>query len=248
MTLLEVYKESLKFIGYIGGVIGGVIIFIFTLLNYSGIKTEFLAPYNTLEPNLKFLLTFLFFILLLVVAVISIFFIYIIYRLVDSIDKSVDDLTKRITNTGNGINTKSNEDDEKEILKLFNSEIIGIEKNIVATPQFTEEREMINYVLEDLQRGQISYFNKTPVYDQHSKEIFQYSDELSEKILTFYRIIQSIETNRQNFNVGYRQSGHAQYMSYDMYQILTYFENIDKARQLIPELKKTIQKEMEQIK
>jgi len=248
MTLLEVYKESLKFIGYICGLIGGVIISIFTVLNYLGIKTEFLSPYNTLEPNFQFLLTFLFFILLLVIAVISIFFIYIIYRLVDSIDKSLDEITKRINNTGNGVVTKSNEVDKKETLKLFTAEIIGIEKNIDATPQFTEEKEKIDYVLKNLQRGQISYFNKTPVYDQYSKEIFRYSDELSEKMLTFYRNIQSIETNRENFNVGYKQSRQAQYMSYDKYQILTYFENIDKTRQLIPELKKTIQKEMEQIK
>ncbi len=87
MTLRDTYKEALKFIGYISGVIGGLILFIFAFLNNLGVNTNLLSSFNTLESNLKFLLTFLFLIFLLIITIISIFFIYIIYKLVEEIDK-----------------------------------------------------------------------------------------------------------------------------------------------------------------
>jgi len=87
MTLREVYKEALKFVGYISGVIGALILFAITILNGLGMNTNPLSSYNTLNPDIKFLLTFFFLAYLLILAIISIFFIYIIYKLVEEIDK-----------------------------------------------------------------------------------------------------------------------------------------------------------------
>ncbi len=163
-----------------------------------------------------------------------------------------ENVTGNVINTAGSKNTTvilagnsslKNEDDEtQKIMRMFDSEIARMEKNLNSIPDVSEipiesrYQQMVNYAVEQYKKGNPQYFQNTPVYAQYSKEMMQFNDELREMLIEFYEFIQAIHRNADfNFVPGTNDK---------IFQIQAYFDNAKKARELIPKIKILLKNEL----
>ena len=133
-------------------------------------------------------------------------------------------------------NPTPNREENRRILRLFDDEVTRIEINLNAVPECTLDQQMVMYTFELYKRGNPQIFQNTPVYSQYSREMLQFSQELREKLIEFYEVIQTIHRN-ENFD-------YVPGTNNKFFQIKAYFDNIKKARNLIPLIKRLIQQEL----
>lgn len=124
---------------------------------------------------------------------------------------------------------------ELVIIKLFDSEITKIEINLNSIPDLTTDQDMLNFAVKQYKKGNPQIFQNTPVYSQYLKEMMHFDEALSDKLIEFYETIQTIHRN-ENFNFV---SG----INANIFQIKAFFENVKKAREQVPELKKLLKNE-----
>ena len=94
---------------------------------------------------------------------------------------------------------------------------------------------MLNFAVKQYKKGNPQIFQNTPVYSQYLKEMMHFDEALSDKLIEFYETIQTIHRN-ENFNFV---SG----INANIFQIKAFFENVKKAREQVPELKKLLKNE-----
>jgi hypothetical protein len=136
------------------------------------------------------------------------------------------------------INPVANTVENQRLLGLFKSEILKIERNLNLIPECPLDQQKIMYTFELYKAGNPQTFQNTPIYSQYSREMLQFSETLREKLIDFYEIIQTIHRNE---NFDYPPGTNNNY-----FQIRAYFDNVQKARELVPKIKQLIQQELTQ--
>ncbi len=133
---------------------------------------------------------------------------------------------------------ENNRVENQRILGLFESEISRIEINLNSVPDITDNSGMIRYAVELWKQGNPQTFESTPIYSQYLREMTQFGVEFQRKLIEFYDVVQVIHRN-EDFEL---QPG----TNYKYFQIKAYFDNVRKARSLIPEIKDLIERERSQ--
>jgi len=148
----------------------------------------------------------------------------------------VNPITNIVVNTGANPVTTSSE--RQRVLMLFEDEVTRFENKLNAIPDNLNNGQMVQFAANLWQQGNPQNFENTPIYSQYSREMMQFSNALTNKLINFYEVIQTIHRN-ENFDLSSANT-------YVFLQIKAYFDNVKLARELITELKQLIHQEQTQ--